>query len=86
MIELGDVAKDSVSGFQGIVVAETNWLHGCRRIVIQPQSLHDGKPIPGESFDEPQCKLVRKAAVDRTPPRTGGPHPEPTRAPKATKP
>lgn len=31
-VELGDIAKDEVSGFQGVVVAVTNWLNGCNRI------------------------------------------------------
>lgn len=77
-IELGDVARDTVSGFEGVVMAETKWLHGCRRLMLQPRALHDGKPIEGHSFDEPQCVLVERASVPGSS-DTGGPRPEPVR-------
>jgi hypothetical protein len=75
-IRLGDLARDSITGFEGIVVAITDWLHGCRRITLTPQALHEGKPIDNQTFDEPQCRLVKPDAAVRTMPRvrTGGPH------------
>ena len=43
-IELGDTAKDSITGFSGVVIATTFWLHGCERLTLQPQKLDkDGK-------------------------------------------
>lgn len=81
MIQLGDVAKDTVSGFEGVVIGVTQWLHGCRRLSLQPRKLRDGKTIDYQSFDEPQLVLVKKSVVTATGPtdRTGGPRPEPTR-------
>lgn len=78
-IELGDVVRDTITPFKGVVIAETNWLHGCRRLVVQPQALHEGKPIESQSFDEPQLTIVQKKnhVPERDP---GGPRPEPTRA------
>lgn len=77
-ITLGDVARDTITGFEGVVVCISQWLHGCRRLTIQPKALHEGKPIETQSFDEPQCVLVEAAA---SPSRieTGGPRPEPRR-------
>jgi hypothetical protein len=81
-IHLGDTARDTITGFQGTVVARTEWLYGCRRIVIQPNTLHEGKPIENMSFDEPQCELVHRAGAAVQSPelrKTGGPRPEPVR-------
>lgn len=78
-INLGDEAKDTVTGFAGIVVGITEWLHGCRRLIVQPTKLHDGKPIEAISFDEPQLELVRSARAKVGSRETGGPRPEPTR-------
>lgn len=88
-IELGDEVRDQVSTFTGIVVCVAQWLHGCRRITVQPQDLKDGKPIDPYTFDELQLKLVKKGVVKSTPAsvpapaplpaRTGGPRPDPTR-------
>ncbi len=78
-IELGDMAKDALTGFEGVVVADTNWLHGCRRLTLQPRELRDSKPVESQTFDEPQCVLVLKDALVSTR-DTGGPRPEPARA------
>lgn len=82
-IELGDVAKDDVTGFQGVVVSVTRWLHGCDRINIQPQSLDkDGRVRESQVFDRNQMTLIKKNAVKVTAPKplatvqeeiTGGP-------------
>ena len=78
-VELGDIAKDSVSGFTGIVIAKTNFLFGCTRIGLKSRELHDGKTIDAEWFDEPQIEVVEKQAVaSESRPRkdrTGGPLP-----------
>ena len=58
-IELGDTAKDTITGLTGIVVAITEWLHSCRRITIQPQHLNkDGQPLDNYTIDEPQAELI----------------------------
>lgn len=75
---LGDIAKDTITGFKGIVIGITKWLHGCRRITIQPQTLKDGKPVDSVSFDEPQVQVLKSAKVPTTS-DTGGPAPEPKR-------
>lgn len=61
MIELGDKVKDIITGFEGIVVAKTEWLNGCVRCNIQPQKLKDGKMLDTETIDEQQLRIVKKA-------------------------
>lgn len=78
MIKLGDLARDTITGFKGVVIAEVNWLHGCRRLTLQPQGLKDGKPVESSTFDEPQLELVTADAYGSTR-KTGGPRPEPNR-------
>jgi hypothetical protein len=78
-IELGDVVRDSITGFQGVVIGTTQWIHGCIRLTIQPQELKDGRPIEVGTFDEPQLVLVTKAAIARGNPKTGGPIATPSR-------
>jgi hypothetical protein len=79
-IKLGDRARDKITGFEGIVIARTDWLYNCVRFVIQPSALNkDGKPIESESFDEDQLELVVPEAAVEKQTKTGGPMPEPER-------
>ncbi len=81
-IKLGDVARDTITGFAGKVVGITDWLYQCRRLGLQPMKLDkEGKPYCIEWFDELQCELVRNE-VEGAEVRgkdTGGPMPAPTR-------
>lgn len=63
-----------VTGFKGIAIARTAWLHGCDRIVIQPRAKEDGTIIGNESFDEPSVKRIKKEKVkpDTRKKKTGG--------------
>lgn len=76
-LELGDEAKDPVSGFKGIVVGITTYLNGCDRVMIQGKAQRDGK-IPDNHFDEPQLTVVKRKKIKPALPkaqrkRTGGP-------------
>ena len=65
-VELGDLVKDTVSGFTGIAIADHNYLAGCRRISIQPKVLDDTKDykLPEtQAFDEPQVEILEKQVV-----------------------
>ena len=73
MITLGDEAKDTVTGFTGVVVSRTDYLNGCTRICLQPPIGADGKLPQYETFDEPQLRVVTAQKVPRGPTHTGGP-------------
>ena len=76
-LRLGDIAKDLITGYEGVVVCISTWLHGCRRITLQARECAaDGKPKESCSFDEPQLTRVPGARFNTTS-NTGGPRPEP---------
>lgn len=77
-INLGDEAKDRVSGFKGVCVARTEWISGCARLTLQPPTGKDGKIPDAQTFDEPMLELVKAAKIAMGPKITGGPRPEPT--------
>jgi hypothetical protein len=81
-IELGDRVKYRISGFVGVVTAQTDYLNGCRRFCVQSEKDgKDGKVGPEEWFDEQSLTVVNKRvhplATLRPQPmtyaRTGGP-------------
>lgn len=88
--QLGDRIKDQITGFTGIALGYTDWLSNCRRWIIQPETLHDGKRIEAESFDETTILVLARGVVtsqNETAPqppkpttrKTGGPMPTPRR-------
>ncbi len=88
-VGLGQKVRDRITGFEGIVVARTEWMYGCIRITIQPRGLtDDGKPIDSHTFDEPQLEVLADEVIytipsnkpDRPVP-TGGGRESPSRAP-----
>jgi hypothetical protein len=66
-VKLGQTYTDSITGFSGVAVAKTEFLHGCVRVSIQPKELREGKPIDPQVFDEQQL-----VGVD-SPAKAGGP-------------
>jgi len=78
-IKMGDRIKDSISGFKGIATSKTEWLNGCKRWLISPEELHDGKPIEAQWFDAEQVALVKSLGPRNAKP-SGGNKPAPKRA------
>lgn len=72
-VKLGDEVIDTITGFKGIAVGNTTWIHGCSRITIQPKGLDkDGKIFEPQTFDEPQLKIIKKKKVKEGNHTTGG--------------
>lgn len=84
-IECGDLVRDKVTGFQGIVTGVHRWITGCTTATVKPRELKDGKPIDGQAFDSPRLEVLAKGAVvlESTDPvdprRTGGPKDHPVK-------
>ena len=77
-ITLGDKAKDTISGFTGIVTGEFKYLNGCVRLALEPDKLDkDGKRQEGCTFDIEQLVMV-KARVHSVHAPHGGPRPDPS--------
>ncbi len=80
-VQLGDLAEDTVTGFEGVCVARTEWLNGCWRMTLQPKALDkDGKPCAAETFDDFQLRVVRAKTQPVGSKETGGPRDAPPRA------
>ena len=80
-IQLGDTARDTITGFAGIVTARHEYLNGCVRLSLTTTTLDkDGMPQAPYTVDIDQLELV-KATPRRTIglPPTGGPHDDPQR-------
>ena len=73
-VRMGDMVKDKVSGFSGVIVSEHNFLNGCTRMTVQPLIDKDGKLPDTHTFDEPQLEVVKKDVAESEPKegRTGG--------------
>ena len=53
-IKLGQIVRDRISGFEGIVIARTEWLYGCTGIGVRSKTLkEDGTIRDTQWFDEP---------------------------------
>jgi hypothetical protein len=62
-LELGDQVKDKITGFEGIAIGHTRWIHGSDRFTEQAQTTDkDGKPGATSTFDEAQLDVVKKFA------------------------
>ena len=78
-IKLGCTARDTITGYVGVVIATTKWLNGCVRITIQTRELKDGRPIESVTFDAEQIEVVEESKQPEMSPR-GGPSIAPKRA------
>ena len=81
MFELGSIVRDKITGFEGIAVGYMRWHNGCNRYAIQSQTLHEGKPIEHQWFDDVQVELVKTLAeVHKPKGLRGGPLTNPRRS------
>lgn len=58
--ELGDIAKDIVTGFEGTAVCITRYRYNSDRLTIQPIGVKDGKTTDALAFDIDQLEYVKK--------------------------
>lgn len=72
-IELGAVVRETVTGFQGTVVARTEWMTGCRTYAMQGALDKDGKIPDQQWMDEIRLRVVTAPAVPEIEPFKGGP-------------
>ncbi len=85
MLELGMKVKDRLSEFTGTVTGRTEYLYGCKQILITPGEIKDGKPVDSAWFDEdrfepvitppvkpPESATVRRGGPAQNPPSREG--------------
>ena len=64
---LGQRVRDKISGYEGVVVARTEWLWGCVRYGVRSEKLDkEGLPLEDKWFDEDEI-LVLPAEVQEAP-------------------
>jgi len=56
--QLGIVARDVVSGFEGFVVVRAQYFRSDNRYGLCSRELHDEKPIDLEWFDEGRLEII----------------------------
>lgn len=65
-IDLGDRARDTLTGFTGIVTGRVSYLTGCDQVLLLPRSSDETKINGAEWFDIERIQLVDKGAVTVT--------------------
>lgn len=76
-INLGDKARDKVTGFEGICIVRSEYVSGCTRVGLQPAAGKDGKIPDAQHFDEPMLEVTKVRAIEPMPSDRGGPRPNP---------
>lgn len=61
---LGDRARDKITGFEGIVVAQCQFLNGCQRVMLQPKADADGKMCEGVYFDIEHVEVIEAGVFE----------------------
>lgn len=77
MIELGQKARDKVTGFAGIITGRAQYLYGCDQyILVPPVKTDDGKIESGQWFDEGRIEVTGAGilAKDVQVEKPGGPN------------
>lgn len=77
-INLGDEARDPITGFKGICICRTEWISGCTRVGLQAPMGKDGKVPDTQHFDEPMIEVVKPGKLAAKVTTKGGPRPDPT--------
>ena len=81
-VELGDIVKDAITGFEGVAIGITRWLSQCDQVAVKSRSLHEGKTLDAHWFDITHLDVIEKGAFAHVAPRrdevkAGGPSPAP---------
>ncbi len=77
MVKLGDKARDTINGFEGIVTGRAEYLYGCVQVLVAPTTLTaEGKCPDSVWLDEGRVEVVAEEEIDRpasADERAGGP-------------
>lgn len=58
MIDLGQKAKDKITGFEGIITGRASYLYGCDQYSLVPTVSQDGKIGDTQWFDEGRIEIT----------------------------
>ncbi len=63
--KLGEHVEDTITGYSGVIIAQTKWMHGCTQYGVKSRELKDGRPMDAVWFDEPQLKKIGQTELKR---------------------
>jgi hypothetical protein len=63
-VQLGDLAKDKITGFEGIVVCLSQYAFNSERLALRSRELDGGKPIDAQWFDTSTCEVVTPGVIE----------------------
>ena len=58
MFELGKMARDKVTGFEGMITGHAKHLYGCDTYWLDPKVDKEGKTQSGHWFDEGRIEII----------------------------
>jgi len=58
LVERGDLVRDRITKFKGVVTCVLLYLHGCARVAVKSLEMKDGKPIDEQYFDDSQLEII----------------------------
>jgi hypothetical protein len=61
--EQGDILRDKVTGFTGVVMVRAEYSTGCHHYALASQDLHNGAPQDWHWLDQSRLELKSTAAV-----------------------
>ena len=69
-IQLGNIVRDTISGYEGVCMAKVEYLTGCNQVGIKPKGMKpDGGTFDTLYFDEPFVEVVNAAVLTPIVPR-----------------
>ena len=71
-VKLGQMVRDKISGFEGVVTGHTRYLNGCVRVEVSGIALSQGRPV-SDWVDETQLELLADGVAGVASVETGGP-------------
>lgn len=74
----GDILRDKVTGFTGVVMVCAAYATGCHHYGLLPQELREGRPAEWEWIDVSRLEQVKPVAVNfnQDGNKTSGPSPK----------
>lgn len=70
---LGSEVRCTITGYKGVIIGRSQWLHGCNTYQVKSKELKDGKPMESVAFDEAALELVVPVPERKQAPKNGGP-------------
>lgn len=64
-LELGQEAKDKITGFKGILTSRVEYLTGCNQYGITPKMGADGKPGEVNYYDEGRIEITGRGILPK---------------------